>query len=164
MGTTTGIKWHNCLLLYSDVRQTTDEKEKDSHDKDRDHTQIVGRVFNMKLTDQTLEVIKLIKHFPDPIRLPRWFSRLSMIVSTTLALSTQSLNAQGGITRIAKNTLDLDPVIAFYGAYSELKSQTFARDGDWEYWTKRGAVASREVVHQTFYARTSLRLRIIWPG
>ena len=77
-------------------------------------------------------------------------SRLSMIVSTTLALFTQSLNAQGGITRIAKNTLDLDPIIALYGAYPEIKSQTFAKGGDWKYRTKRGAVASRGVVHQTF--------------
>jgi len=111
---------------------------------------IVGRMFNTKLTDPALKVIELIKHFPHPIRLPPRFSRLSMIVSTTLALSTQSLNAQEGITKTAKNTLDLDPVIAFYGAYPELKSQTFARGGDWRYWTKRGAVASRGVVHQTF--------------
>ena len=73
-----------------------------------------------------------------------------MIVSTTLALSTQSLNSQDGIIRPDKNTLDLAPVIACYGAYPELKSQTFARSGDWKYWTKRGAVTSRGVVHQTF--------------
>ena len=77
---------------------------------------IVGRMLNMNLIDQALKVIKLIKHFPHPIRLPRGASRLSMIVSTTLALSTQSLNALGGIARTAKNTLDLDPVIAFCGS------------------------------------------------
>ncbi len=44
----------------------------------------------------------------------------------------------------------LDTVIAFYGSYPELKSQTFSRGGDWRQWHRRGGVASRGVTHQQF--------------
>jgi len=54
-----------------------------------------------------------------------------------------SLNAQGETTRMAKKALGLNKIIAFYGAYPELKSQTFARGSDWKYWNKRGGIVSR---------------------
>jgi len=44
----------------------------------------------------------------------------------------------------------LDKIIAFYGAYPELKSQTFARSSDWQYWNERSGIASKGVVHQAF--------------
>jgi len=41
-----------------------------------------------------------------------------------------------------KNGLDLDKVIAFYGAPKELHSPTFVLSSDWEYWRNRGGVAA----------------------
>ncbi|MFP6719291.1 MAG: hypothetical protein VCF25_03310 [Candidatus Poribacteria bacterium] len=111
---------------------------------------IAGRIINMKLIGQ---VLKIMKRHLYPIRLPRWSSRLSMVASAALALCAPSLNAQGETTRMAKKALGLNKITAFYGAYPELKSQTFARGSDWKYWNKRGGIVSRGVVHQAFLSQ-----------
>ena len=46
--------------------------------------------------------------------------------------------------------MGLEKVIAFYGAYPELASQTFTRGGDWKYWKARGGIVSQGVVHYSF--------------
>jgi len=47
------------------------------------------------------------------------------------------MHAENKSTR-QKKVLGLEKVIAFYGAYPELESQTFARGGEWKYWRNRG--------------------------
>ena len=49
-----------------------------------------------------------------------------------------------------EKALGLDTVIAFYGVYPEIASQTVTRGGDWRYWTSRGGVVCRQVVHYEF--------------
>lgn len=73
-----------------------------------------------------------------------------MTAPTALTLYAPCLNAQGETIKTTKETLGLNRIIAFYGAYPELKSQTFARSSDWQYWNKRGGIASKGVVHQAF--------------
>ena len=49
-----------------------------------------------------------------------------------------------------QKVMGLEKVIAFYGAYPELESQTFTRGGDWKYWQARGGIVSEGVVHYNF--------------
>jgi len=77
-----------------------------------------------------------------------------LIVTTTVALQrAQTAHAQNKTTstsRSRKRVLGLEKVIAFYGAYPDLESQTFTRGGDWKYWRGRGGVVSQGVVHHDF--------------
>ena len=50
--------------------------------------------------------------------------------------------------------MGLEKVIAFYGAYPELASQTFTRGGDWKYWKARGGIVSEGVVHYNFLGKS----------
>ncbi len=54
-----------------------------------------------------------------------------------------------------KGVLGLETVIAFYGNYPELKSQTFARNADWKDLQKRGGVASQGTVHHQFLQKSA---------
>ena len=72
---------------------------------------------------------------------------------------TKTTRKSTGTGRGAKEILGLEKVIAFYNA--DLESQTFARSDDWKYWSNRGGVAARGVVHYEFLGeecRRGLRL------
>ncbi len=61
------------------------------------------------------------------------------------------MTLQGAQTTSAEDrVMGLEKVIAFYGAYPELASQTFTRGGDWKYWKARGGIVSQGVVHYSF--------------
>ena len=93
-----------------------------------------------------------MKQYHHPISQSRSFVRL-LIMTTTVALQCATMHAQNKSTstsRSQKEVLGLEQVIAFYGAYPELNSQTFARGGEWKYWKNRGGVVSKGVVHYKF--------------
>ena len=65
----------------------------------------------------------------------------------------QAMSAESRPTSTSESTkkvMGLEKVIAFYGAYPELESQTFTRGGDWKYWQARGGIVSEGVVHYNF--------------
>ena len=94
-----------------------------------------------------------MKQYHRPIRLSRCYVYL-LIMTTMAALQcNQALHAQDQAANTSESStkvLGLEKVIAFYGAYPKLESQTFARSSEWNYWKNRGGSASQGVVHYKF--------------
>ena len=68
----------------------------------------------------------------------------------------ESMSAESASTAASPGpgkVMGLEKVIAFYGAYPELASQTFTRGGDWKYWKARGGIVSEGVVHYNFLGK-----------
>ena len=73
-----------------------------------------------------------MQHFRHPISSRRCYTQL-LIVTTMVALPCATMHGQTHSTStntIRKKILGLEKVIAFYGDYADLKSQTFAPGGD----------------------------------
>lgn len=75
---------------------------------------------------------------------------VQMIILGFLLLPLQTQTKTSNKPKSQNQVLGLEKVIAFYGAYPEIKSQTYARNGDWKYWRERGGVAPLGVTHNRF--------------
>ena len=87
-------------------------------------------------------------------RRPRCLWRCVCLLMTLQG--TESMSAESASTATGGppgKVLGLEKVIAFYGAYPEIASQTFTRGGDWRYWQARGGVVSEGVVHYNFLGK-----------
>lgn len=99
-----------------------------------------------------------MKQYRHRISLSRSYVCLLMVTTSVALPCAQTLHAQDKSTStrtLPKRVLGLDKVIACYGSYPELKSQTFARGGDWKYWKSRGGVVSEGVIHQAFLRKSA---------
>ncbi len=84
-----------------------------------------------------------------PIHLSRCCVCL-LITTLQWAQTVPAQNRSTSTSRSPKQVMGLEKVIAFYGAYPELESQTFTRGGAWKYWKDRGGIVSEGVVHYNF--------------
>ena len=83
-----------------------------------------------------------MKESQPPVRLWRCMCLLAMTMQGPQAVYAEN------------KVLGLEKVIAFYGAYPELASQTFTRGGDWKQWKARGGIVSEGVVHYNFLGKS----------
>ena len=89
-----------------------------------------------------------------PIHL--WRCCVCALIMTLPGAQTMSAESRPTSTSGSpKRVMGLEKVIAFYGAYPELASQTFTRGGDWKYWQARGGIVSEGVVHYNFLRKNA---------
>ena len=89
-----------------------------------------------------------------PIHL--WQCCVCALIMTLSGAQTMSAESRSTSTsESTKKVMGLEKVIAFYGAYPELESQTFTRGGDWKYWQARGGIVSEGVVHYNFLRKNA---------
>lgn len=89
-------------------------------------------------------------------RRPPYLWRCMCLAILTLQ-GVETVQAESDSTHPSANSakvLGLEKVIAFYGAYPEIASQTFTRGGDWKYWKARGGIVSEGVVHYNFLGKS----------
>ena len=83
-----------------------------------------------------------------------WRCCVCALIMTLQGAQTMSAeNRATSTSESPKKVMGLEKVIAFYGAYPELESQTFTRGGDWKYWRARGGIISEGVVHYNFLGK-----------
>jgi len=73
-----------------------------------------------------------------------------MMIAGFLLIPLNNQSRSSNKPKFQNKVLGLEKVIAFYGAYPEIGSQTYARNGDWKYWRERGGVASMGITHNRF--------------
>jgi hypothetical protein len=79
---------------------------------------------------------------------------LSVVAVSVVGAVGGQAGAQDSGSRGKDRPFGLDKVVAFYGAPQDIRSANFVLSGDWEYWRRRGGVASRGITHQQFLRKS----------